>query len=367
MTKAICGIFCLLTWSLSSAAESSWPLWEAFKTHNLSEDGRVIDWSQSITTSEGQAYALFFALVANDQATFRKLLSWTQDNLVVKEKNQNLPAWKWGQNKHGQWEILDHNNATDADLWMAYTLLEAGRIWKNPAYKTFGENLLWLTAVYSLKNIRGLGLMLLPAQNHFERKDADNILYWKLNPSYLPPFLLQRFTSIAPLWEPVQRNSLQFLVDSAPYGLSPDWVLYRPQKGYYHTENTEHTGSYDAVRNYLWAGILATSETKNRLLKHYSPLLEIIRKHHGMPEKLSISGEILNARKPASSACALLPFLASSGENDLLLENIQKCLDGLTNPKNYYTQVLGLFALGWLQGRYSFNQDGTLLLSRKTK
>ena len=42
--------------------------------------GRVIDLSQEDkrSTSEGQAYAMFFALVANDQAMFDRLLGWTK-------------------------------------------------------------------------------------------------------------------------------------------------------------------------------------------------------------------------------------------------------------------------------------------------
>jgi endo-1,4-beta-D-glucanase Y len=41
-----------------------------------------------------------------------------------------LPAWLWGKNKDGEWKTLDPNSASDADVWMAYTLVEAGRLWK---------------------------------------------------------------------------------------------------------------------------------------------------------------------------------------------------------------------------------------------
>ncbi len=59
--------------------QCQWALWNSFK-QNYIKNGRVIDTSDPrlITTSEGQSYGLFFALVANDQATFNSLLNWTE-------------------------------------------------------------------------------------------------------------------------------------------------------------------------------------------------------------------------------------------------------------------------------------------------
>src|SRR5882672_1119580 len=57
-------------------------LWLAYQARFISSDGRVIDPQKGgWTTSEGQSYALFFALVDNDRALFEKLLSWTTSNL----------------------------------------------------------------------------------------------------------------------------------------------------------------------------------------------------------------------------------------------------------------------------------------------
>ena len=81
---------------------------------------------------------MFFALVANDRARFDKLLGWTQDNLAGGDLTQRLPAWSWGKSPDGSWKILDPNPASDADLWMAYALLEAGRLWHEPRYEKLG-------------------------------------------------------------------------------------------------------------------------------------------------------------------------------------------------------------------------------------
>ena len=62
---------------------AAWPMWDSFKAVNIDKNYRVIDYSDSraITTSEGQSYAMFFALVADDRETFAKLLHWTEANL----------------------------------------------------------------------------------------------------------------------------------------------------------------------------------------------------------------------------------------------------------------------------------------------
>ena len=63
--------------------QCQWPMWQSFK-QNYIKNGRVIDNSdpRSITTSEGQSYGLFFALIANDEPTFNALLHWTEKNLA---------------------------------------------------------------------------------------------------------------------------------------------------------------------------------------------------------------------------------------------------------------------------------------------
>src|SRR5882757_11239868 len=63
--------------------DPGWPLWESYTSNAFDAQGRIVDHSAGDrTTSEGQAYGMFFALVANDRARFEKLLNWTQDNLA---------------------------------------------------------------------------------------------------------------------------------------------------------------------------------------------------------------------------------------------------------------------------------------------
>src|ERR1700733_8236993 len=76
-----------------SAAVQTWPLWEKYAGRFISVDGRVVDPMRGdITTSEGQSYALFFALVNNDRARFDLLFQWTVANLASGDLGTHLPA-----------------------------------------------------------------------------------------------------------------------------------------------------------------------------------------------------------------------------------------------------------------------------------
>jgi endoglucanase len=71
------------------------PEWQAIKRLYLSADGRVVDAStpQTLTVSEGQAYAMTFALIANDTDGFGRILAWTRDNLAGGRLERTLPSW----------------------------------------------------------------------------------------------------------------------------------------------------------------------------------------------------------------------------------------------------------------------------------
>ena len=90
----------------------------------IDSQGRVIDHAgQDRTTTEGEAYAMFFALVAGDRSRFDKLVEWTENNLAQGDLTAHLPAWSWGKNADGSWRVIDANPAADADLWMALRTL----------------------------------------------------------------------------------------------------------------------------------------------------------------------------------------------------------------------------------------------------
>ncbi len=227
--------------------------------------GRVFDPNgDQHTTSEGQAYALFFALADNDRPTFDRVLAWTETNLAGGDLTTHLPAWLWGKDKDGQWKVLDPNSASDADVWMAYTLLEAGRLWNSKVDTDLGRGMLALIASKEVANLPGFGPMLVPGPAGFQHDKT-----WILNPSYLPVFLFERFAALDPAgpWQQIALGIPAPARAELTTGYAMDWVEYVPGDGFYpvpkpsdasqNGPNAEGPGgSYDAIRVYLWAGMI---------------------------------------------------------------------------------------------------------------
>ncbi|MBN1600297.1 MAG: hypothetical protein JW915_01755 [Chitinispirillaceae bacterium] len=73
-----------------------WSLWRAYVEYFVNASGCVIDHSNGDhMTSEGQYYALFFALVVHSRKRFVQLLRWTEDNLSAGRLENRLLAWFW--------------------------------------------------------------------------------------------------------------------------------------------------------------------------------------------------------------------------------------------------------------------------------
>lgn len=137
--KCILTLFLAVLVNARGSAQDWQSLWKSYNARFMDNQVRVIDHSEGErTTSEGQAYAMFFSLVANDQARFDGLLHWTEQNLAEGDLSTHLPAWLWGRKSNNEWGVVDSNSASDADLWMAYTLLEAGKAWNDARYTKLG-------------------------------------------------------------------------------------------------------------------------------------------------------------------------------------------------------------------------------------
>ena len=363
--------------------DTTWPLWQSYSNRFIDAQGRVFDpQGDQHTTSEGEAYALFFSLVADNRATFDQVLSWTQANLAQGDLSRHLPAWLWGRSSDGQWRVLDTTSAADADAWTAYSLIEAGRLWRFAPYETLGRRMMAEIASSEVADLPGFGPMLMPAAAGFQH--GQN---WILNPSYLPLFIFDRFAEVDPAgpWRRIAAGIPPLLEQSARHGYAMDWIEYVPGDGFYpapeqtpdHDKKTDDPGgSYDAIRVYLWAGMLAPGTPgRKRVLNAIPAMGAYLALHDIPPEKVGADGIPVSENGPVGFSAALLPYLHAlrgySRESAQQMIRMARERDPANHlyGKNlaYYDQNLALFGTGFLDRRFQFGTGGKLHVEWKLR
>ncbi len=349
-------------------------MWVSYANRFISPEGRVIDpQGGDRTTSEGQSYALFFALVNNDPGRFAKLLQWTEANLAQGDLGDHLPAWSWGVSKDGHWGVRDAHSAADSDLWIAYDLLEAGRLWKQPQYSSMGQRLVGLIARKEVITDRDKGAMLLPGPVGFQYANG-----WITNPSYLPVFVLQRLAKADPggPWIGIAFNTPGLVAATSPGGFAMDWVSYSREMGYAPSQLNAMKpggakGSYDAIRVYMWAGMLdAACPQRAQLLRALYGMAAALRQRPLPPEIVSGLGRMEPQAGPVGFSAALLPYLKALGaEADFQSQwsRVQSAVDAQTgllgSAPTYYDENLVLFSTGWVQHSFRFGANGEVLVT----
>lgn len=351
----------------AAAACAPDPGWIAYQAALVSPDGRVMDAATpaAITTSEGQAYGLFFALVNQDRERFDRLLDWTANNLAEGDLASHLPAWQWGRADDGQWRILDRNPASDADVWIAYVLTEAGHLWREPRYASLGRALAAQIVARETVLLPGFGQMLLPGPVGFH----PSATRWRLNPSYLPVQVLRGLATRLgePVWALMADNAGKLLTQTAARGYAPDWVLYETGHGFLPDAQSKAIGSYNAIRVYLWVAMLHPAEPwSTRLKLAFAPLHDRVLAEQAVPEAVdTLTGRVLAADGPPGFAHAVLPLLTVLADSKTARRRVwlyRQQVDAMP-VSGYYNQSLRLFSQLWLQERYRFAADGTLQLS----
>lgn len=158
-------------------------------------------------------------------------------------------------------------------------------------------------------------------------------------------------------------NTLELLRQTAPHGFAPDWAAWRdgafvadPVKG--------ATGSYDAIRCYLWAGLLSPRDPlSGAQLQALSGPLRRLRAAAPMWEKVDTRSGVGSGEGGYGFRAALLPYLLAQGERGLA-QGLQASLPSPVQQRGdapaYYAQMLTLFGDGWAEGRYRFAADGRL-------
>ena len=180
--------------------------------------------------------------------------------------------------------------------------------------------------------------------------------------------VLRRMATLFPTagWQDMIEPAVRLLVESAPLGFSPEWIIWDSQAGWVPDAATSRESSYNAIRTYLWAGMSRSDPSFERLKWAFVPWAHWVATAHATPERIDAFapyGEAKINAGPVGFDAAALPLVNSWGQAPLqseLQNHINASLQ--KSAPTYYSHALVLFGLGWMQGRYRFVPDGALLL-----
>ncbi len=321
-------------WLLSSTLLEANEIWETYKTHFIQEDGRVVDrMNGNITHSEGVGYALFFSVAFNDKVTFDKIYGWMHNNLKL--NNHGLYGWKWGQ-KGDEWRMLDSNNATDGDLWIAYALLKAAVCFQKPMYAK--------EALVLLENVRHSTwitvndrIYLLPAAEGFAKSDG-----WKINLSYYPLFMFEAFAKVEPEkgWDKLLKDGVKTLEITryTPFYLHPDWIMLH-NDGKMSIESDGGKFGYEAIRIPLFLLGNRSSTLKNltdSMLERYRQLARCVNEKEGGVASANLQEESISFKDPSPTFKVVFGLLNNKTPDKIFKEICNEKMD-------YYAFSLLLF------------------------
>ncbi len=222
----LCVIGLVAFWMVMLSDPWRMPLgdWWRYKARFISQDGRVIDTGNgNVSHSEGQGYAMLLAVAYGDRWTFDRLWTWTRTHLQTRP-NDKLLSWLWKPSNHdGGGAVADVNNASDAEVLVAWALLRASKRWNHYEYQQAAAEMLADLRRLAVRN-SSQGPYLRPGLEGFEQPDGV-----VLNLSYSVFPALMQFEESFPGsgWGALSASGLQ-KVGQARFGrwnLPPDWVL----------------------------------------------------------------------------------------------------------------------------------------------
>ena len=264
-----------------AGCSASWPRWDAFARFHLGRRPRDRRRLGRFTHGIGGAGVWTFLRAGRERPHVRHDPAWTENNLAQGDLSAHLPAWR-GRAPDGAWRVLDANAASDADLWIAYALVEAGRLWHERSY-TARALLAKRVLDVETATVPGLGLTLLPGPTGFARR----------RPVAREPELFaaagdpcarraRPTTSAGPRSSPAPGACC-----STPHRkASPDWALYRAGTGFSPIA-TRMRRARTTRSACIRAGMLDRADPLAApMLARFAPFADHIAAHGAPPEKV---------------------------------------------------------------------------------
>ena len=218
-------------------------VWESWMSAFLKPDGRVVDTLQQHSShSEGQGYGMLAATMFNDEAAFRQMYRWTEQQLAVRP--DALLAWRFLPDQANP--IPDSNNASDGDLFYAWALVRAAARFNDRSYLQRAAEIAQALEASCIRPMPGASdkLIFLPAAFGFTHDT-----HLSVNPSYYMPLAMRDVaaaTGVTALALCAQHGEA-LLEEIARDGLVPDWVDIS-ERGVIASEALSANAGYEAIR-----------------------------------------------------------------------------------------------------------------------
>lgn len=346
----------LFSWLRKNSVESK--SWKYYKKTFISNDGRVIDPQRaSVSTSEGQAYAMMRAVLMKDKEYFDKTYNWAKYNL--QHKNDKLFAWLWGQKNPGEqremeYMIIDQNCASDADAEIAISLVFAYWIWGQGNY--LDDALHIINDIWDKETVEIKGERILAAgcnQNKYTNVEV--------NPSY---FMINGFRILAKVdkahdWQRLVDSSYRltnYCIDHISSGLPPDIFYINKNTGIITFDKNKSDFSYDAVRVFyrFYTDYTLTEDPRaKKLLSRSNLFISRWKDEKKFYTCYKQNGELKNYDEAIGSIAMILPAIRMYDKKiaDEIFKNRIKAKyhrEGYwSDPADYYAQNLVWFG-NWL-------------------
>jgi endoglucanase len=321
----------------------------------MTKDGRIIDPDRkNITTSEGQSYMLLRSVAMGNRKTFDLVYKWTKNNL---QRKDNLFAWIWGENKDGEYKLLDYNSASDADIDIAFSLLVAYNKWNDDKY--LKEALPIINSIWDNETKRiGEYLVLMPGAVQATDSKIE------VNPSYFSPYAYRFFQKYD------DKHDWSCLIDSSYYylnqvmaktktGLPPNWFLI--ENGQIVLEDSERSDfSYDAVRVFQRAYLdyVRTGDKRNLpILEKSKFFINKWSENKDFYTNYKANGELRDKDKFVGTIAILIPVI-SIYDSNLAAEIYKNEVDPYFKNDKYWEAKHDYYAknLLWF-GCYFYHKD----------
>ncbi len=245
--------------------------WDRYKRLFIENDGRIVDrGNNNITHTEGIGYTLYFSYMYGDDETFDKVYKWQKNNLP--RNALGLIPWKWGEKEDGTYGILDKNNASDGDMWIAYSLYLMSKKRKNTLMLDEAKSI--------IKSMRE-NLIVKLSDRYFMLPGAKGFMQEGkiiLNPSYYRFDIFKKFSTLDDLetWDKLIKDGEWMLHHSmfSSLRLHPDWIEVSNDLSMKLAKNKFF--GYDAIRiplNIMQSNI----PTAKILLEPYSKYIKMMK------------------------------------------------------------------------------------------